>query len=83
MLSVPQKRKRYPLPTGKEQVLALAAEEKLSIHSAGAHIGSPFPSPYMALPAVLAAAQAAKGFWVCECPKQAGKLVLTAPLRGK
>lgn len=57
MLSVPQTRKRYPLPTGKEQALALAAAEKLFIHSAGAHIGNPSPSPRAALPAVLAAAQ--------------------------
>lgn len=83
MLSIPRKRKRYPLPTGKEQVLALAAEEKLFIHSAGVHIGNPSPSPYRACPAALAAAQVPKGVWVCKCPTLAGKHVLTVPLLGK
>ena len=83
MLRVPRKRKRYPLPTGREQALALAAEEKLFIHSAGAHIGNPSPSPYVALPAELAAARVPQGVWVCKCPKLVGKLALTAPVRGK
>jgi len=61
MLSIPQKGKRYPLPTGKEQVLALAAEEKLFTRSVGAHIGNPSPSPHAALPAVLAAARRGLG----------------------
>lgn len=83
MLSIPRKRKQYPLPAGKEQVLALAAEEKLFIHSAGVHTGNPSPSPYRACPAVLAAGQVPKGVWVCKCPRLAGKLVLTVSLLGK
>lgn len=47
MLSIPRERKLHPLPNGKEQVLALAAEEELFIHSAGAHIGNPSPGRYM------------------------------------
>lgn len=65
MLSVPQKRKRYPLPTGKEQVLALTAGEKLFTHSAGERIGNPSPAPCLALPAVPAAAQVLEGAWRC------------------
>lgn len=57
MLSIPQKMKWYPLPTGKEQVLALTAGEKLFTHSAGACIGNPSSSPCLALSAVPAAAQ--------------------------
>lgn len=46
MLSIPQGSKWYPLPVGKDQVLALSAEEKLLIDSAGAHIGKPSPNPH-------------------------------------
>lgn len=73
MLSIPQKRKWYPLPTGKEQVLALTAGEKLFTHSAGARLGNPSSSPCLALPAVPPTAQALEGTWRCVSPKGLGR----------
>lgn len=74
MLSVPQKRKRYPLPTGKEQVLALTAGEKLCTHSAGEPTGNPSSSPCLAPPAVSAAAPVLERTWGV-CPQGAGELL--------
>lgn len=72
MVRAPQKRQRYPLPTGKEQALALAAEEELFTRSAGTRFGNPSlrlqPKGFGC-----GSAPSRRGRWLCHRLCQVGK----------